>query len=759
MTIGSITTSSWTIDPNAVQEISVRDDRLISTSGRYEVFSNATGLFRRDLTDNSIARVDQTAAGLGGNNYTSGTDISADGRFVFFDSLSSNLVAGDTNGKYDVFRKDMDTGAIVRVSTKANGTQANGEHFFSSASADGRYVAFESTATNFVTGDTNGQRDIYVKDLQTGIVTRASIDAGGSGGFSASVEADIAPDGRSVVYLSFDDHHLHRKDLVTGANDLIDVGPDRAVANGSSAYPSFSPDGRYILFESRASNLTPNDTNGTQDIFIKDVLTGHVTQLSTDSVGNQNSFDNEYPVWSYNGHFVTYQSVSADDDGSLAGNFNVDVRALQLNVAALAHRDLVLTVDVGTASSATVHWGDGDQQTYTAAGGVVVAAGGYAADGTYALQIAADDGATRGATVIVAATLAPPGEVQHIAGGSGIDVVLASTGADDVTLGAGDDGALLRDGDDMVAPGAGRDTIDGGAGSDTVTYAAATGAVTVDLGLTGPQSISAGEGFDTLISIENVIGSSRGDRITGNGETNRLDGGAGSDMLDGKGGDDWLKGGLGDDTLIGGSGRDTADYTGYNGKIVVNLSKTVAQATGPAGNDTLSGIEDLISGGGNDQLTGSTVANTIHGGNGSDIIAGLGGADTLYGDAGNDRIIGGAGNDRLVGGLGRDVQAGGADADMFVFGALADSAVGGQRDLITDFEQGIDKIDVTGISSEAHVNQVFIGSAAFTGEAGQIRYYQASGQTIIAGDVTGDGLADYQIQLRGLYAIQGSDFV
>ncbi|HMJ31064.1 MAG TPA: hypothetical protein VK512_20330, partial [Xanthobacteraceae bacterium] len=179
----------------------------------------------------------------------SGPSISADGRYVAFRSDASNLVPGDTNGTGDVFVRDLQTGAITRVSTNASGDQGNSASGDPSISADGRYVAFYSSASNLVPGDTNFLADVFVRDLQTGAITRVSTNASGvqgNGGEHPSV---------------------------------------------SSWSPSISADGRYVAFDSYASNLVPGDTNGYADVFVRDLQTGAITRVSTNASGDQgNSF-------------------------------------------------------------------------------------------------------------------------------------------------------------------------------------------------------------------------------------------------------------------------------------------------------------------------------------------------------------------------------------------------------------------------------------------------------------------------------------
>jgi serralysin len=225
-----------------------------------------------------------------------------------------------------------------------------------------------------------------------------------------------------------------------------------------------------------------------------------------------------------------------------------------------------------------------------------------------------------------------------------------------------------------------------------------------------------------------------------------------------------LVGGSGDDLLIGGAGIDTADYADSPRAVSVNLSIATAQDT-KYGSDTLNGIENVTGSAYNDRLVGSTTANVMRGGAGNDTLSGIGGSDTLFGDAGDDNIAGGAGNDLLIGGAGADELLGGADADSFVFTSVADSLLGvAARDTIDDFQQGADHIDLSAIDASLLVagDQAFsfIGGAAFTHAAAQLRQAgDGLGNTIVMGDIEGDGLADFHILLKGAYTLTGSDFV
>lgn len=304
-------------------------------------------------------------------------------------------------------------------------------------------------------------------------------------------------------------------------------------------------------------------------------------------------------------------------------------------------------------------------------------------------------------------------------------------------------------GDDTVSGGLGNDFLVGGAGIDTLN------------GDDGDDSFIGGGGGDF------IFGGVGNDTANGGDGADRLDGGVGNDSLLGEAGDDVLIGGLGNDSLNGGDGLDTADFSAATGVVNVALTSTGAQNTG-SGSDTLTSIENVIGGGGNDKLTGNAVANVLEGGAGNDVISGQDGADTLRGGLGTDSLFGGDGDDVLIGGEGMDIMQGNFGADTFVLTSLADSAVGASRDLIADFDRGTERygpdlidlrlIDaVSGGSDDAFA---FIGSGAFTNVAGELRFFAQNSTTmVVEGDVNGDGVADFQIAVRTGLTLQSSDFL
>jgi Tol biopolymer transport system component len=199
---------------------------------------------------------------------------------VAFYSSASNLVTGDTNGAVDIFVHDRQTGATTRVSVGIGGAQPNGNSRSPAISADGRYVAYTSGATNLAANDTNAADDIFVYDRQTGATTRISNAPGAVPSNGYSDLAALSADGRYVVFKSTASNlvagdnngawDIFVHDRQTGATTRVSVGPGGAQANSDSNTPALSADGRYAAFESSANNLVVGDTNNASDVFVHD---------------------------------------------------------------------------------------------------------------------------------------------------------------------------------------------------------------------------------------------------------------------------------------------------------------------------------------------------------------------------------------------------------------------------------------------------------------------------------------------------------
>ncbi|MBL8398610.1 MAG: PD40 domain-containing protein, partial [Candidatus Accumulibacter sp.] len=305
-----------------------------SADGRYVLFESkasnllagdsngVTDIFVKELSSGAIRRVSTDAAGGEANSFSTAAQFSADGRYVLFASVANNLVAGDSNGAYDIFVKDLQSGVIRRVSTDAADLQANGGSYNAWFSTDGRYVLFESTASNLLAGDSNGSRDIFVKDLQSGAIRRVSTDTAGVQGNGVSEYARFSTDGRYVLFTSEASNlvagdsngvtDVFVKDLQSGAIQRVSTDALGGEANGYSYSIQFSADGRYMLFTSDASNLVAGDSNGTWDIFVKDLQNGAIRCVSTDVAGVHGNGYSTAARFSADGRYVLFDSTASN---------------------------------------------------------------------------------------------------------------------------------------------------------------------------------------------------------------------------------------------------------------------------------------------------------------------------------------------------------------------------------------------------------------------------------------------------------------
>jgi Tol biopolymer transport system component/Ca2+-binding RTX toxin-like protein len=343
---------------DGIQGNSGSGSHSISADGRYVAFdsyasnlvsgdTNSTGdIFIKDLQTGTTKRISVASDGTQGNNDSYYPSISADGRYVAFLSSATNLVSGDTNGVNDIFVKDLQTGTTKRISVASDGTQGNDQSYNPSnpsnpsISADGRYVTFNSSATNLVSGDTNGAPDIFVKDLQTGTTKRISVASDGTQGNDGSSNPSISPDGRYVAFssgasnlVSGDTNGVNDifvKDLQTGTTRRISVASDGTQGNDGSSGPSISADGRYVAFNSTATNLVSGDTNGVNDIFVKDLQTGTTKRISVASDGTQGNDGSSNPSISADGRYVAFTSFASNlVSGDTNNNTDIFVKDLQ----------------------------------------------------------------------------------------------------------------------------------------------------------------------------------------------------------------------------------------------------------------------------------------------------------------------------------------------------------------------------------------------------------------------------------------------
>ena len=318
---------------------------------------------------------------------------------------------------------------------------------------------------------------------------------------------------------------------------------------------------------------------------------------------------------------------------------------------------------------------------------------------------------------------------ENVLTGAGADTVHGTAGTNVIETGDGNDILAGVGGNDVLKGGAGNDTLDGGddtdtlhggAGRDTATYANQASSVHVDLSDSGQQHTGGG-GRDTLIEIENLIGTAFDDELSGDAASNTLHGENGDDTLSGRAGNDGLKGGAGNDTLdggdgndllVGGEGLDWASYRSAESGVEVSLSTEGAQDTKGAGMDTLIEVENIEGSNFGDWLSGDDAGNRINGNGGQDVITGGAGNDVINGGGGNDTLAGNAGNDVINGGGGFDwvLYTAGTDGGVTVdLGVETQNTGGGGVDTLIGIENAsgsayTDSLTGTDIANELRGN-------------------------------------------------------
>jgi Tol biopolymer transport system component len=294
-----------------------RTNRLVSSDENREM-----DVFLYDRLNQTTEIISRTASGGQANRASMQPALSADGRYVAFQSLAGNLVAGDDNGAWDIFVRDRQTGTTQRVSVSTGGGQADGSSFNPAISADGRYVAFQSEAANLVPGDANGCWDVFVHDRQTGETRRVSLSWDGAEIPGDSTAPAISADGRHVAFASraesvvAGDTNLDMDVFVTdwqsGLVERVSVAGDGQEALGDSMAPALSNDGRWVAFQSWANNLAAQDANDAWDVFVRDRETGWLFCASLTTDGAPASRDSVAPALAGDGQLVVFHSLAGD---------------------------------------------------------------------------------------------------------------------------------------------------------------------------------------------------------------------------------------------------------------------------------------------------------------------------------------------------------------------------------------------------------------------------------------------------------------
>lgn len=329
------TTTRLSVDVNGGDADGASADPSISADHRFVAFvSSATDLvdgddndvddiFVRDLHRGTTIRVNVGIGGGEANDYSTRPSISGDGRMVTFGSHATNLVVNDGNGMGDVFVRDTTLEETSRVSVDLNGGDPDSGSWGSTISADGRFIAYSSNATNLTTDPDTGFRDVFVRDLDAGRTMKASVGRNGNEADSGAIGPSLSDHGRFVSFRSDatdlvagdtngqDD--IFVRDLIRTTTTRVNVSSDGEQTVGAGSYhAAVNGDGRYVVFMSDAANLVPGDTNGWGDVFAHDRATGTTVLLSNSSSGEQGNGFSRWPVITADGALVAIESLASN---------------------------------------------------------------------------------------------------------------------------------------------------------------------------------------------------------------------------------------------------------------------------------------------------------------------------------------------------------------------------------------------------------------------------------------------------------------
>lgn len=325
--------SGSTVGSAAARRAMAAGAPAISSDGRYVAFVSESGdlvmgdangaadVFVRDIMAGRTVLVSRSIRGTSGAGSSLQPAISADGRYVAFTSSADDLVEDDTNGSLDVFVHDLRTGVTVLVSRGTNGELANHDSFSPSLSADGRFVAFSSLATNLDPGDTNPSPDVYMHDRLTGRTVLVSAGSDGRSAGSPSGQPSISADGRLIAFttlasLSPEDGNdvtdVYVHDMDNGENHLVSKSADGSAGNAPSHGPSISADGAVVAFTSDADNLVDGDANRASDVYVHHRPSGTTELASRTTRGASGDAASHSASLSGDGTRVAFLSQASD---------------------------------------------------------------------------------------------------------------------------------------------------------------------------------------------------------------------------------------------------------------------------------------------------------------------------------------------------------------------------------------------------------------------------------------------------------------
>ncbi|MBN8646189.1 MAG: PD40 domain-containing protein [Planctomycetes bacterium] len=285
----------------------------------------ASAVLSLALVAGAAPQTEIVSLGAGGQgNFPSNApaSVSNDGRYVAFASFASNLVAGDTNNRADVFLRDGVLGTTVRVSTGPGGVEGDADSSTPSMSADGRYIAFQSLATNLAPLDFNGRSDVFLYDRATSTLSLVSRSSFGSFGNAASAKPVVSADGRFVAFESLASNLVtgdtnNASDIFMSSTTALGAGPTRVSVDssgsqgGASSFnAALSATGRFVVWDSNALNFEMPDLNNVNDVFMRDLQTGQTIRVSKDASGFPGFDTSLAGSVSADGRFVSFTSFA-----------------------------------------------------------------------------------------------------------------------------------------------------------------------------------------------------------------------------------------------------------------------------------------------------------------------------------------------------------------------------------------------------------------------------------------------------------------
>jgi Tol biopolymer transport system component len=322
-TVSDLAYHDYTAEPGQDYDYRAQALDVVGNADENLVFLTGQALEAWDLGVGAIS-----PEGLPADDACRNIALSGDGRIVAFESAATNLVAAATNNRRDIFVTDMQTGLVELASRAPDGSEGNGHSYTPVLSADGRYLAFSSYATNLVAGDTNGRKDVFLLDRQTGTMTLISRPASGQSNGNSDTP-DISADGRYIAFVSFATNlvagdtngkaDIFVYDRMDTSLTLDSCAADGTPGDGAAGDPSISADGSYVAFESTAANLVAGDTNRARDIFRKDRQSGEVLRVSTATGGSEGDGNSGDPSINGDGNLIVFHSLATN---LISGDFN-----------------------------------------------------------------------------------------------------------------------------------------------------------------------------------------------------------------------------------------------------------------------------------------------------------------------------------------------------------------------------------------------------------------------------------------------------